>query len=84
MKFNMGCGQQNRPGYVNVDVAASSTADEVVDLEATPWPWPDSCAEEVVFNHALEHMGGDPKVFLAIMAELYRICAPGAVLSASS
>jgi hypothetical protein len=80
VKFNMGCGHGHLDGYVNVDAFAACAPDEVVDLERTPWPWPDGCAEEVVFNHSLEHMGGDAKVFLAMMVELYRICAPGAVV----
>ncbi len=74
----MGSGQNPRPGYVNVDASPACRPDEVWDLEQTPWPWPDNCAEEVLFIHSLEHMGGDPKVFLAIMRELYRICAPNA------
>lgn len=77
MKFNMGCGLNKKPGYVNVDAYAVAEPDEVWDLERTPWPWPDNCAEEVLFIHSLEHMGGDPKVFLAIMTELYRILQPG-------
>jgi hypothetical protein len=77
MKFNMGCGHNRKPGYVNVDASALCEPDEVWDLERTPWPWPDGCAEEVAFIHSLEHMGGEPKVFLAIMSELYRIAAPG-------
>jgi hypothetical protein len=80
MKFNMGSGRRKRPGYVNVDAEPQSEPDEVVDLEVTPWPWPDSCASEVLFNHSLEHMGGDPKVFLAIMSELYRIAKNGCVV----
>ncbi|HEY3950855.1 hypothetical protein [Phenylobacterium sp.] len=79
-KFNMGSGLNRKAGYVNVDAAPESEPDEVFDLETTPWPWADNCAEEVRFNHSLEHMGGDPKVFLAIMKELYRICAPDAVV----
>jgi len=79
MKFNMGCGLNKTPGYVNVDASPHAAPDEVWDLERTPWPWPDNCAEEVRFIHSLEHMGGDPKVFLAIMSELYRIMQPGAV-----
>jgi hypothetical protein len=78
LKFNMGCGQNPRPGYVNVDAAAACRPDEVVDLEVTPWPWPDGCADEVRFIHSLEHMGQSPGVFLAMMTELYRICAPDA------
>jgi hypothetical protein len=80
MKFNMGCGHNRREGYVNVDSAPESAADEIWNLEQTPWPWPDSCAEEVLFIHSLEHMGRDTDVFLAIVKELYRICAPGAVV----
>lgn len=80
MKFNMGCGQNHRVGYLNVDAYPASGPDEVWDLEMTPWPWPDGCAEEVIFHHSLEHMGGDPTVFLAIMKELYRICVDGAVV----
>jgi hypothetical protein len=80
LKFNMGCGRNHRAGFINVDAMASSDPDEVADLETTPWPWADNCADEVVFNHSLEHMGGDPKVFLGIMSELYRICAPGALV----
>jgi hypothetical protein len=67
-------------GFVNVDAFAECKPDVVFDLETTPWPWKTSSVTEVVFNHSLEHMGGDPKVFLAIMRELYRICAHDAVI----
>lgn len=76
MKFNMGCGQNPKPGFINVDASPASQPDEVWDLEQMPWPWPDDCATEVHFIHSLEHMGGDPKVFIALMQELYRIAAP--------
>ncbi len=75
LKFNMGCGHNRIAGHVNVDAMALCEPDEVWDLEVTPWPWPDSCAERIVFNHSLEHMGGDPKIFLEIMKEIYRISA---------
>jgi len=78
MRFNMGCGHNKRPGYVNVDAQAAAQPDQLWDLEEAPWPWPDGCAEEVLFIHSMEHMGGVPSVFLEIMRELYRICAPDA------
>ena len=49
----------------------------VFDLETTPWPWPSDVADEIQFIHSLEHMGADPKVFLGIMAETWRIAANG-------
>lgn len=78
MKFNMGCGSRKLAGFVNVDAYPGAEPDVVFDLETTPWPWPSGCAEEVRFIHSMEHMGADAKVFLAIIKELYRICAPDA------
>lgn len=77
MRFNMGCGHRKLDGYINVDASAECEPDEAIDLEVTPWPWPDGCASAIRFIHSLEHMGGDPKVFLAMMQEIYRIAAPG-------
>lgn len=80
MKFNMGCGARQLPGFVNVDAQAACSPDEIVDLERTPWPWPSDVAHEIHFIHSLEHMGADPKVFLAIMAETWRIAADGCLV----
>lgn len=80
MRFNMGCGRNRLDGFHNVDSQPGAAADEVWDLEKIPWPWPSASAEEVRFIHSLEHMGQDPRVFLAIMRELYRICRPGALV----
>jgi hypothetical protein len=80
MKLNMGCGQNRRDGYVNVDAEAACGPDVVWNLEHTPWPWDDGVAAEVLFNHSLEHMGASSSVFLAMMSELYRICRTGAVV----
>jgi hypothetical protein len=81
VKLNMGCGYNKIPGYVNVDASAVCQPDVLFDLETLPWPWETSAADSVVFNHSLEHMGQDPKVFLGMMKELYRICRHGAEIS---
>src|SRR5258708_23591362 len=77
MKFNMGCGRRKLAGYINVDASEQCDPDQVIDLERTPWPWPSDVATEVRFIHSLEPLGGDPKVFLAMMQELYRVASDG-------
>lgn len=78
MKLNMGCGHNRMEGFINVDSAPECAPDVVLDLEQLPWPWPDDTATVVMFNHSLEHIGRDPRVFLAMIKELYRICRDGA------
>ena len=69
-----------KAGWHNVDKYAVCRPDEIVDLESFPWPWADSSAEEVLFNHSLEHMGQSPDAFIGIMRELWRVCTPGALV----
>lgn len=79
MKLNLGCGQNPMPGWVNVDKRGAP--DVLLDLETFPWPWSDSTIEEVLLNHVLEHLGRDPEVFIGVMVELYRVCAPNAKIN---
>jgi hypothetical protein len=76
IKLNLGCGQNKKDGYVNVDKYDSFEPDVVWDLEQFPWPFEDNSVEEIVMYHSLEHMGADTEVFLSIMKELYRVSAP--------
>ena len=80
MKFNMGCSYNKLAGYVNVDMFPGCQPDRVWDLETFPWPWESDVADEVIFSHSLEHLGGEPRVFLKIMQELYRICKNGTIV----
>lgn len=75
LKLNLGCGQNRKPGYVNVDKFATFAPDVVWDLEVFPWPFGESEVEEILLFHCLEHMGAETDVFLGIMKEMYRVCA---------
>lgn len=81
MRLNLGCGFDKRAGFINVDKQAACDPDEIVDLEQLPWPWPDSAAKVVVLRHALEHLGASTDGYLGIVAELWRICRDGAVVT---
>jgi predicted SAM-dependent methyltransferase len=80
MKLNLGCGDKKLPGFVNCDSQAACNPDRLVDLEALPWPFDDNCADEIVLSHVLEHLGESCRVYLGIIKELYRVCAPDAIV----
>jgi predicted SAM-dependent methyltransferase len=78
VKLNLGCGNRKLSGWVNVDSSPGCNPDQLVDLEQMPWPWPDGSVEEVLLSHVLEHLGRSTELYLAIIKELYRVCANGA------
>lgn len=75
MKLNVGCGNRRVPGYFGVDLQAGPAVDQVVDLTAHPWPFPDNSVESVIAWHFLEHLPG-PELARA-MDEIKRILVPG-------
>lgn len=81
LRLNLGCGNRKLAGWLNVDNEPACKPDAVVDLEKLPWPWPGDSTEEVMLSHTLEHLGADPKVYLGIIKELYRVCRDGAKIT---
>lgn len=77
-KLNIGCGFKKLDDHWNVDCEKKCNPDQVIDLEVTPWPYEDDFFEKITADNILEHVGQDPKVFTAIMKEMYRVSCPGA------
>lgn len=76
LRLNLGCGARLLDSYLNVDKFGNP--DFQFDLETFPWVWDDNSVVEIELNHVLEHLGQQTEVYLRIIQEIYRICAPGA------
>jgi SAM-dependent methyltransferase len=74
--LNLGSGLRRLPGVINVDIVADTGPDVVHDLNLMPWPFPTSYFQEVHAYDVLEHLDD----FLAVMREINRVAADGAVV----
>lgn len=69
-KINIGCGNKQMPGYINLDSVALPGVDVVHNLNISPWPLKDNYFEEVYCDNVLEHLSSITKS----MEEIWRIC----------
>lgn len=70
LKLHLGCGNDYKKGYVNIDSSKEVNPDKVWNLEKTPLPFKDNSVDEVLANHVFEHIVN----FIPLMHELHRIC----------
>lgn len=73
LKLNLGCSDDHRPGFLNVDIA--KPADVIADLNGR-WPWEDGTVEHILAFDVLEHLYS--KIWA--MNEAHRVLEPGGVL----
>lgn len=74
--LRLGCGRDTVGAQWNVDAVALPGVDEVVDLDDTPWPWPDNSWQMIIAEHVFEHL----EDMEAALRECERILKPGARL----
>lgn len=55
-RLHLGCGEDYRPGWHNVDVAESVRTDQHLDVTDTPWPFPSDHFTEIRGEHIFEHL----------------------------
>lgn len=77
-RLNLGCGDDYRHGWLNVDVDSAFDPDEVHDLEDTPWPWETDAFATVLADNVLEHI--DPRRRVLFLSECRRVLEPGGEL----
>jgi SAM-dependent methyltransferase len=76
MKLHVGCGNDYKEGYINIDASKDVNPDKVWNLEKNPLPFKGDSVEEILAFHVLEHIHN----FIPLMHEFYRVCKPGALI----
>lgn len=72
--LDVGCGARKHPGAIGLDISADTDADVVHDLDRFPYPFDDNTFDQVLMQDVIEHVERP----YAVVAELARICRPGA------
>jgi SAM-dependent methyltransferase len=72
---DLGCGFRKKPGAIGLDIARLPQVDILADVTRT-LPFRDSSVDEVVASHLIEHVDN----VMDLMAEIWRICKPDALV----
>lgn len=72
LRLNLGCGEDIRPNWVNVDNRPGCGANRLHDLNRA-LPWDRGAAREILLCHALEHVVSWDQ----LLDECARVLAPG-------
>jgi len=78
LKLNLGCGNDKRVGYVNIDASPLVKPNFVINFEDKNCLefFRDNSVSEIIIYHVLEHIHN----FIPLMKEIHRVCKPGAII----
>jgi SAM-dependent methyltransferase len=79
--LDLGCGRNKHPGSIGVDNVYVDGVDVIHDLACTPYPFNNSCADEVILSHVIEHFSIEG--INDILREVYRILSDDGVVTIS-
>ena len=74
--LNLGCGEDYREGWVNVDVSDEVDPDYEFDVAEGDWPFDDNSFQHVLARHVLEHLQNP----VAALEEIARVLEPDGTL----
>ena len=74
--LHIGCGMHKIPGAIGLDITALPDVDVVMDLDKDKLPFADNTFDIVYAYHVLEHL----RNLSDVLAEIHRVCKPGAVV----
>lgn len=77
-RLNLGCGEDVRAGYLNIDLRQTHPNVIIADLSKYPWPFADRSAKEIMMLDFLEHFPYANTAF--ILLECYRVLEDGGEL----
>ncbi len=74
--LNLGCGNDYKKGWINLDFNKEVTADIYCDFDKDGLPFRDNSITHVFAYHTIEHS----KNLINLMEELWRVCENGAII----
>ncbi len=76
-KLNLGCGDDIKEGYVNVDFIKQPGIDIVHNINKFPWPFKSNTFNEIYASHIIEHVDD----LIKTMKEIHRISKKNAKIN---
>lgn len=74
-KLNIGCGNDIRDGFVNLDITQLPGVDVVCDIDREVLPFEDNFFEYILCNDVLEHVE-----YIKVLKEILRVLKPNGIV----